>query len=283
MAHVLGVMQGRLSVKYLGRYQAFPPEHWRAEFLIARNLGLDCIEFILDYDTITRNPLMSDRGIAEIRLLSEKTGVKVLTICADYFMVKPFFSGDKKERGTSLDILNKIIHNGSELGITDLVIPCVDQSSLQKDPAYQKQFVRELERVIPLAQAKNINLALETDLAPKAFQDLLGQLNCIRITVNYDTGNSASLGYDVREEMKAYGQRISTVHIKDRVRAGGSVALGTGDADIDLVLEQLNLYGFHGPVVLQPFRDDEGVKIFTEQLHWFRPRLERFYSMAKAK
>ena len=34
--------------------------------------------------------------------------------------------------------------------------------------------------------------------------------------VNYDTGNSASLGYDPSEEISVYGHRIINVHIKDR-------------------------------------------------------------------
>ena len=37
------------------------------------------------------------------------------------------------------------------------------------------------------------------------------------IKVNYDSGNSASLGYSVTEEFAAYGNRIGSIHIKDRL------------------------------------------------------------------
>ena len=39
------------------------------------------------------------------------------------------------------------------------------------------------------------------------------------IKVNYDSGNSASLGYDPTDEFAAYGERVGSVHIKDRVAA----------------------------------------------------------------
>ena len=43
------------------------------------------------------------------------------------------------------------------------------------------------------------------------------------VKVNYDTGNSASLGYDIKEEFAEYGNLISDIHIKDRLVNAGSV------------------------------------------------------------
>ena len=45
----IGIMQGRLLPKYKKRYQAHPVGYWQAEFNIAKELGFDQIEFILDY------------------------------------------------------------------------------------------------------------------------------------------------------------------------------------------------------------------------------------------
>ena len=44
-------------------------------------------------------------------------------------------------------------------------------------------------------------------------------------------GNSASLGYDAQEEIDLLGNKIINVHIKDRIRSGTTVPLGTGDTD----------------------------------------------------
>jgi L-ribulose-5-phosphate 3-epimerase len=43
-------MKGRLLPKYQGRYQALPVDYWQQEFELAKEIGLDCIEFILDFN-----------------------------------------------------------------------------------------------------------------------------------------------------------------------------------------------------------------------------------------
>ena len=91
MKNKLGVMQGRLLPKYRGNYQAFPVGYWTDEFFIAKKLGLDLIEFILDHNDAELNPLLRDGGIEQIKSLMQKTGVSVekRSICADYFMQAP--------------------------------------------------------------------------------------------------------------------------------------------------------------------------------------------------
>jgi len=269
-----GVMQGRLLPKYLGHYQAFPANAWRQEFAIANGLGLGCIEFILD-KVSAANPLLDEKGLEEIKALMQKTGVKVYTICADYFMSSPLFAVNKIDRKKSLEVLKTLIRNGKLIGVTDIVIPCVDESSMFRKPSLVELFRETLAQAIPLAGSLGVNLALETDFPPKPFLDLLQSLNSECIKVNYDTGNSASLGYDVRQEMEAYGQYVSTVHIKDRKRSGGSVILGTGDANIDLAMSELQRHNFQGYIILQPYRDDQGVEIFKQQLNWFKAKLPR--------
>ena len=52
MKKKIGIMQGRLLPKYRGRYQAHPVGYWDKEFPIAAKLGLDSIEFILDFNNV---------------------------------------------------------------------------------------------------------------------------------------------------------------------------------------------------------------------------------------
>ena len=63
MKNQIGVMQGRLLPKYKGRYQAHPVGYWQDEFPKAAELGLDCIEFILDYNDAEQNPLDDSGGV----------------------------------------------------------------------------------------------------------------------------------------------------------------------------------------------------------------------------
>lgn len=265
----LGIMQGRLLPKYQGRYQAHPVGYWQQEFEIAKILGLNSIEFILDYNDAERNPLMSVEGIEEIKKQTESTGIKVQSVCADYFMEAPLHADEAEVAAKSEKILETLILNAAQLGITDIVIPCVDQSSLKGEQAASK-LTDCLNRMRSLYEQHKINMALETDLDPTEFKNLLDRLPSSYVTVNYDTGNSASLGYDVREEFAAYGNRISDIHIKDRELNGGSVILGTGNAKFDLFFEELKKLNYRGIFIMQVFRDDEGVEVFKQQLNWFR-------------
>ena len=262
-------MQGRLLPKYQGRYQAHPVGYWIDEFPKAAALGLDCIEFILDYNDAERNPLLNAAGRDTIKRISADTGVNVLSICADYFMEAPLHAADDSVSQASSDILSRLILAAYELGVRDIVIPCVDQSSLQSREQHER-FRERLKVHLPMADRCQVNLALETDLSPTNFADLLSHLDHSRVTVNYDIGNSAALGYDPEEELAAYGEHISDVHIKDRTRGAGSVKLGTGHADIPGFFTMLAKVNYNGPFIMQAFRDDEGVAIFREQLNWLR-------------
>ena len=265
-------MEGRLLPKYQGRYQAHPVGYWRDEFPVAASLGVGLIEFIIDQDGISENALMTEEGIIQLRDVMGKTGVAVASVCADCFMAAPLHSKDKIVADQSIANLRHLILNASKLGIRDIVIPCVDQSSLRSldDSA---RFVAAIESVMELAETKKVNLSLETDLNPETFCRLLERFDSPRITVNYDIGNSASLGYNPREELSAYGARISDVHVKDRKKGGGSVMLGTGDADFDAFFDALSFLDYTGPFIMQAYRDDEGVDVFRKQFEWIGPRL----------
>ena len=273
MKNKIGAMQGRLVPKYQGRYQAFPIGMWQDEFKVAKECGLDLIEFILDFNDADKNPLLKPGGVDEIVNISRDTGVSVKTICADYFMEAPLHSNDNKVVEESLKVLEKLLEVAKILKVTDIVIPCVDQSSLKTKEAVD-EFVKQVAKIIPIIEKENINLSLETDLAPKPFIELLNKLNSKNISVNYDIGNSAALGFDSDKELELYGDRITDIHIKDRALGGGPVILGEGNADFVKFFRKLKEFDYQGPFIMQAYRDDEGVEIFKSQLNW----IEKYFS-----
>ncbi len=270
MIRNLGVMQGRLLPKYQKRYQAHPVGYWQEEFPIASNFGLSFIEFILDYNNVEQNPLLTQSGIDAIRRLSEETGVLVKTICGDYFMTAPIHSEYQKISTHSGQMLQLLLFKAKKLSINDIVIPCVDQAAFRNEQQ-MVLFCRNIGPARDVAEKLQIHLALETDLPPKNLLTLLEMLDSPIFTVNYDTGNSAALGYNPIEELAAYGSRISDVHLKDRVKNAGSVELGTGDTDFQSFFDALIQTDYNGPLIMQAYRDDEGVAIFKKQLHWILP------------
>lgn len=269
MENKIGVMQGRLLPKFQGRFQAFPIGNWQKEFSIAKKCELDSIEFILDFNDAFKNPLLNSNGIENIKNIVKKTGVHTKTICADYFMEAPLHSKNNLVVQKSTKVLELLIDSSIKLGVTDIVIPCVDQASLSTSKSVDKLIV-QVSKFIEIIEQKDINLSLETDLDPQSFLNLLNKIDSKNVTVNYDIGNSAALGFNHIEELDAYGNKITDIHIKDRVLGGGSVKLGQGDANFVDFFDKLKKFDYDGPLIMQAYRDDEGLNIFKEQLDWIK-------------
>ena len=61
MMNKVGFMQGRLSPIVDNKIQAFPFDHWEKEFSIAKELGIKCMEWTLDYPNLRCNPLLLNK------------------------------------------------------------------------------------------------------------------------------------------------------------------------------------------------------------------------------
>jgi L-ribulose-5-phosphate 3-epimerase len=269
-------MQGRLVPPEGGRFQSFPRERWRDEFALAAQAGLDAIEWIFDVYGEDANPLATDEGVAEMRALSEKTGIAVRSLCADYFIDRPFLRTTQTERAELIQKMQWLLGRCRTLGIGRVVIPFVDQSRIENDEE-KIELLSILQALLPAAESNHVELHLETSLAPQPFAELLDQCIHPLLRANYDSGNSSSLGYRPTEEFAAYGHRIGSVHIKDRVRGGGTVPLGTGAADLPAVFHGLSALGYRGDYVLQIARPESGQELpwIAQNRAWVAGQIEQ--------
>lgn len=246
-----------------GGYQAFPTNLWKQEFILARERQLQHIEWVVDSPQFSHNPILSNPTSIQEQI--DRTGVNVISVCADFLMDAPL-DLDVPE---SWKPFNLLLDSMEILDVRLLVVPCVDQSSLSSQ-ASLRRLSRAVREVGERLSQTEIRVALETDLAPKPFGQLMDELDPSVFGVNYDIGNSASLGFDPREEFEMYGSRINLVHVKDRQLHGGSVQLGMGATDFRAVLSGLLELRFNGPVTLQCFRDYGGVSVFDDQLAFYQ-------------
>ncbi len=253
----LYTMQGRLSEPEEGRFQSFPRRHWRLEIERAAQIGLRGIEWIYDLYGEGANPIETETGRRELTGLLKQHGIAVVSVCADYFMDCPLLRSSHEERVSLLARLEWLIGVCGELGVGRVVLPFVDASSIRNE-AERTQVIAALRQVLPSAERHGVELHLETDLGPDAFQQLLSALEHPLVRVNYDAGNSASLGYQPEDEFAAYGTRVGSVHIKDRQYGAGTVELGQGDTDFRSLRQQLIKYDYRGDFVLQVARGEPG-------------------------
>jgi hexulose-6-phosphate isomerase len=258
----LAVMHGRLSPPEDGRIQCFPRNSWRDEFARAAEAGIPAIEWIDDTYGADITPFRTKEGLMEMRSLMDQHGVSIPSVCADTFMELPLVRCSESEREERLALLRFFLAQAKEIGAKHMGIPLLDNSAL-KNQAEIETVAHALEQIFPDLDQLQMELHLETSLNPATFRILLDLLDHPLIRVTYDTGNSASLGYNPHEEFAAYGDRIGSVHIKDRMLGGSTVKLGTGLTDFQRVTEELQKIHFSGLFTLQAARGETGKEVET--------------------
>ncbi|MBF0211937.1 MAG: sugar phosphate isomerase/epimerase [Magnetococcales bacterium] len=271
----IGFMQGRLSPLVNGRIQAFPEATWRQEFEIAGKNGLRMMEWTLDQDGLYDNPLMTPAGQAEIRQLCARHGVSIPSLTGDCFMQAPFWkaSGDR-QAALQRDFL-AVATAAATVGISLIVVPLVDQGRLDL-PEQEESLIAFLTTHTDRLAALGLKIIFESDFTPQELSRFINRLDAERFGINYDIGNSASLGFDHQEEFAAYGGRIVNVHVKDRVLNGTTVPLGTGNARFPELFQALKRLDYRGHFILQTARavDDDHLSVLLRYrnmtAHWWQ-------------
>jgi L-ribulose-5-phosphate 3-epimerase len=274
----IGIMQGRLSPPEDGRFQSFPRLSWRLEFSRAREAGITYIEWIYDHYGAAQNPLTTAQGRAEINFLKAEYGVETRAVCGDWLMDFPLIRCSEPDRAHREKVLHDMLGWASEIGASRIVLPFVDNSSI-RSAEEQDIITQVLERAIPIAEDTEVEMHIEADFPPSEFARFLNRLPHPTIKVNYDVGNSSGLGYIANEEFSAYGNRIGSIHIKDRLRKpDGSVVtmpLGQGSADFDDVFASIRRCGYAGGLTLQVARGEDGDEVnwIARQIAFLSPYL----------
>ncbi len=246
----IGIMQGRLSPMIDNRIQAFPYEYWEKEFKIASENNIHSIEWIFDE---YKNPITDNTQIHQIEKLSSKYNVNINSLCCDFFMNNLLFRISKDEQRKNILVLKELIKNSHVLGIKILEIPLVDSSSMKSEND-EEELIINLKAISQDAKDLGIFIGLETDYPPQKILKLLKKINDDNIVLNYDIGNSVSLGFDPKEELTLLGKYIKNIHIKDRKIHGSTVPFGEGDVDFDLFFSTLKDIDYKGDLILQGAR-----------------------------
>jgi len=257
MTSIIGFMQGRLCDMVNGKIQAFPWNDWQNEFKEAHRIGIQNMEWTLDQEDLYSNPLMTQSGREEIKRLSSTYNVDVISLTGDCFMQAPFWKASGPLAASLIEDFRAIVKACSTLNINIIVVPLVDngtlESQLQEDRLVEI-LLKESQNLVNLG----VRIAFESDFSAANLQRFIKRLPSESFGINYDIGNSASLGYDVNHEFSHYGDRVINIHVKDRPLGGTTVPLGSGDADFEAVFKNLSEYNYRGNYILQTARDSDG-------------------------
>lgn len=253
----IGFMQGRLSEIIDGKIQCFPWKHWKEEFSLASELGILKMEWTLDQEDLYKNPIMTVSGREDIKDLCNLYSIEIPSLTGDCFMQAPFWKAKGANQINYKNDFKAILNACNLIGIGIIVVPLVDNGSINS-PAEEDILVNFLNDITSYLKKNNMKIIFESDYSPIEFNRLIRRLDSSSFGVNYDIGNSASLGFNPIEEFSLFGDRIYNVHVKDRAIGGTTVPLGEGDADFNLVFNLLRLAKYSSNFVLQTARSDKG-------------------------
>ena len=276
----IGFMQGRLCEPVNGFIQAFPIKDWEKEFNTAEGIGINLMEWTLDSTELSLNPLLTESGRARILELKNKHLLDIQSLTGDCFMQNPFWKS--KDKQPLYDQFVNICEACNKSGIRIIVMPLVDNGTLE-NVNQEDEIIGFLNEKYKFLKSLDIKIAFESDFAPKKLAKFISRFPSSQFGINYDTGNSASMGFNPEEEFDYYGDSILNIHIKDRLLGGGTVSLNEGNTNFDCIFKQLEKINYSSNFILQTARAKDGDHSanIKRNLEFTKKLISRYISSSK--
>jgi hexulose-6-phosphate isomerase len=224
--------------------------------MIGSENNFNIIEWTIDSIDILNNPILRDDLHTKIIELKKKYSVEIPSITCDFFMEKPFFKASSDQKLQREEFLLSFFEKCSNLNILKIVIPLVDNGRIES-LTHEKSVLDFFLNHIDILEKGNLEIIFESDFAPRRLKKFIDKFPAKFFGINYDTGNSASHGYNFLEEFDSYFNNIKNVHIKDRILNGSTVPLGEGNANLEKLLINLLNNNYSGNLILQTARDEK--------------------------
>lgn len=271
--NLIGIKQGRLSPRPYPALQAFPWGTWDLEFGLAKKIGYDYLEWMFDAENYSENPLWTKDGRKSIKRLIKETGTPVRSICADFFLSRPFYRENTYSIEENIEVLKKLVICAREIGANLILLPVLENSAILKESEAQRliSVLKESQQVL---ENNNVRIGIETELPINECLDLCRKINSSMVGVYYDTGNYAACGHDLATDLADLGSYVYGVHVKDRLLGGRSVFLGTGDTDFQKVFHALVSMDYAGNLTLEAYYEDDPSGTASHNLQFVKRFLE---------
>jgi hexulose-6-phosphate isomerase len=263
-------MQGRLSPMINKKIQSFPHKYWKKEFYLCNKINIKKLEWTIDNFKFDSNPICTQEGREKIIFLKNKYNIEIDSVTADFFMQRPFFKKNYNKE-INYEKLKNFIIDASKIGIKYIILPLVDNASVNNS-VEEKILTRLLNYLKALIKSCNIIILFESDYAPIKLLKFIKNFDKKLFGINYDSGNSAGLGYDFNSE-KIYFSYVKNIHIKDKKFNGNSVNLGEGSYQFKKLFKFLKKINYKGNLILQTARHKNNIYITRKNINFLYKEL----------
>jgi L-ribulose-5-phosphate 3-epimerase len=248
------LVQGRTLPQIDESLQSFP-SNWIDEFPLIEQLGFDGIEWIYDKKSEYSNPILNSNEYSKIQSLSKKYNVSLENIVFDWFIAHPLLKKDNIPLQTKINKLTDLLDYSIKIGFKRIIFPLLEGNAIH-DSNEMELFLKIFsDDVLSTLNLNKLEIHFETSMSTNDEFNFISKLNNPQTKICFDMGNSASLGLDCTEVLNKIHPFLGSVHIKDRLKNGGTVPLGEGSVDFLTIFSILNKIKFSGPISFQAYRD----------------------------
>tara|TARA_A100001011_G_scaffold382388_1_gene452093 strand:+ start:350 stop:1165 length:816 start_codon:yes stop_codon:yes gene_type:complete len=251
--HKIAFIQGRLVDQINEKIQAFPIDEWEKELEIAAKNRINFVELTVDLNDIEHNPISCINNSIYLKNKLDSKSIEAIACTADFIMhCPPWLSDYNKIRSITIDVIEGL----GRVGCKYLVFPLVDKSAIYKTVEQEAiNFLMSLEESLEI---NNVEIAIESDYNPIELKNFIANFPDKHYGINYDIGNSASLGYEINREFDAYFNRVKHIHVKDRLFNGSTVPFGCGAVNFEECFKIIKKFNYQGNFSIQSARDPSG-------------------------
>jgi len=246
--------------KSINAWSVDPKTNFADTFAQIKKAGFDGIELNVDgpgnasAHSLTLET--TDKELADIRILSEKHGLPVVSVSTSLWWSANMGSPEKDARELSAKLLEKQLICASALGASGiLIVPGGINDGASIAEAY-KNSAGFLESSKPMLEKYKVKAGVENVwnqffLSPFDMANFIDGLRSEYVTAYYDVGNVVAFSWS-EYWIEVLGKRISHIHIKDFKRNSGFNSGGTwpnlleGDANFQKIIPALKKTGWDG-------------------------------------
>lgn len=242
---LIGIIQGRISKAPKNRLQHFPSKYQK-EFYLAKKAKLDYIEFFSERKFNSLNPIWSQKGIREYKLLAKKNNLLINTFCDDFII------SNSIKKKTTIKYIKKLSNNLEKLNCKNLVLPFYGKSELSKKNI--KKIYKFIKKILKILNKKKIKLLIETNLNVEEYFNLKKYLGLGNYKLVFDTGNRVIYDNDLAKDIILFKNEIGHVHIKDKNNLKKNVKLGSGLVNFKKIFKSLKIINYKKSITIESTR-----------------------------
>lgn len=227
---------------------------WRTEQILRelRDAGYDGVELCFEHADVRPEEMTPERAEA-IQREADDLGIEIASVSYHADGEEPKLRQENRKRIVRLAPCFR----------TDVFIINSRRTELGREAEQWREFRRELDELVPLAEPHGLRLAVEPE--PGMFvagltemERLIEEVASPLLAVNLDIGHAYITDADLSESIRGLGRRIVHLHIEDIARKEHKHLLpGEGDIDFPSVgaaLAEIGYTGYH-TVDLFPISD----------------------------